>query len=381
MLILHIVFYLNIPTSGLALIVVLLFLKVKYKKQPNWRTAVAQIDFLGNTLFIASLCAILFALITGGTSYPWASYHILVPLILGFAGWAAFHAYQSSRFCKKPTMPPRLFQNRTSAIGFVLAFLAAILLQWSAYFLPLYFQALKKETPLQSGVDVLPLNAIYVPAAIIAGGIMTKTGQYKPIHWAGFAICGIAFGLFVLMGPNSPTVMWVFFQLICAFGIGVLMSTLLPAIQAALPESDVASSTGAFTFIRSFGFMWGVTVPSITFDGQVNNHLNIITDEAVRNRMANGGAYGFAGTGEIASLPPTTQAQVHTVYQQGMQALWYCGMAFALLGFVTVFLEKHTAMRTGHNTEFGLDDSNNRKKKTEADEKGLAQAEKSTVEV
>ena len=335
----------------------------------------AQIDFLGNALFIASLCAILLALITGGTSYPWSSYHVLVPLILGIAGWVAFHVYQGSGYCKKPTMPSRLFSNRTSGVGYILAFVAAVLLQWSAYFLPLYFQALKNETPLQSGVDVLPLNAVYVPAAIIAGAIMTKTGQYKPIHWAGFAICAIAFGIFTLMDPNSPTVMWVFFQLICAFGLGLTMSTILPAIQSALPESDVGASTGTFAFIRSFGFMWGVTIPSITFNNQVNSRLDTITDPEVRSILANGGAFGYAGTGEIGALPQATQDQVHAVYQQGMRALWYCGMAFALLGFVAVFFEKHTPMRTTHETEFGLEKSSNTPTgKEDAAEKGETSA-------
>ena len=52
-------------------------------------------------LVIASTAAVVLALTWGGVQFPWSSAHILVPLLLGFAGLLAFMWYES-RFAQIP---------------------------------------------------------------------------------------------------------------------------------------------------------------------------------------------------------------------------------------------------------------------------------------
>ena len=49
----------------------------------------------------------------------------------------------------------------------------------------------------------------------------------------------------------------------------------LPAVLTALPESDAAVATGTYSFVRWFGFVWGVTLPSIAFNGQFDKYLYV----------------------------------------------------------------------------------------------------------
>ncbi|KAI9662177.1 MAG: hypothetical protein M1831_002873 [Alyxoria varia] len=349
------IFYLNLPVAGVALVSIFLFLNVQYTRSPSWARALSRVDLLGNAIFIPSIVALLLGLVQGGVQHPWDSYKIVVPLVLGLLGWAAFHIHQASPLCKEASMPPRIFANRTSAACFLLTFLALMLQQAVAYFLPVYFQGVLGASPLRAGVYFLPFTIAIIPSSIIGGLVMSKTGVYRPLHAASFALTAIGLGLFSLLDDASAKAAWACFQIIAAAGSGVAVSTLLPAILAALPESDVAVATGAFSFVRSFAFVWGVTLPSIIFNGQFNRHAGWIGDAGVRATLDDGAAYEYVSGGYVRGLAGDSKQEVVRVYVEVLRTVWRVGIAFACLGFLCVFVEKHVPLRKELDTEFGLD--------------------------
>lgn len=359
------IFYINLPVSGLALVATFLFLNVKYSRNPTWKHALARVDFLGNAIFIPSIISILLGLILGGTRFPWSSYRIILPIVLGFIGWAAFHVHQASPICKEPSMPPRLFKNRTSATGFFLTFVLNLVLQMVAYFMPVYFLAVLGTDPLGAGIDFLPFTAAIIPFSIFSGIFMSKTGRYRPLHFVGFALCAIGCGLLSILDSSSNKAAWACFQIIAAGGMGIVLTALLPTILAALPESDVATGTGAFCFVRQFGAVWGISLPSIVFNGQVNRYAYRIGDTAVRAQLVNGNAYSFASGSELKNLSSGTKSEVVNIYTHVLQAIWQMAVAFSCLGFFAGLVEKHVELRKELSTEFGIDEG----KKDETHEK------------
>lgn len=348
-------FYISVPIGGIGFILAAAFLRLKSPKHETWQRALARVDFVGNALFIAATCSVLIGLVMGGQLHPWGSANVIVPIVLGAIGWVAFGALQVFSLSKEPIMPPRLFSNRTAVTGFVNNFISCMLLEWTVYYLPFYFQTLKGSSQLFSSVQVLPFNVFLVPSAIINGGIMAKTGKYKVLHLLGFAFFALASGLFSRMDENTPTAEWVFWQFFGAYGLGCLIMSILPAIQASLPEADVASSTGVHAFLRSFGFVWGFTIPSLVVNNQVNRNLYLITDPEIQGAVAGGGAFSQAHSPLLNSLTGETQAQVYRVYALSLQAVWYVALAFSLLGFLLVFAEKQLKLRESlGETEFGL---------------------------
>lgn len=349
------IFYMNLPLGGATLIVQALSLRLNYKKNPTWGAALARIDYLGGFLFIASMSAILLGLIMGGTIYEWGTYHIIVPLVLGFVGWIGFHIYEAMPACKEPSVPPHLFETRTSSIGFFLGFDAALLLLWATIFLPVYYQGVLGTSPLRAGVYLLPFMLFSVPSGMVAGGIMAKIGKYKPIHFVGFGLSAIGFGLFTLLGPDSSKAMWACFEIITSTGMGVLMITVLPAIQANLSDADNGSSAALFSFMRSFGFMWGIAIPAIIFNNETDKSLHMISDSTVAAAFAGGKAYSLVSGGFVQSLPPSVKQQVVNMLTHSLKPVWYGGVAFSLLGFVLSFFEKHVELRTQLDTDYGLE--------------------------
>jgi len=368
------VFFISLPFAGVTLVVMWFCLTLKYPTQSNWTEKLLKVDYIGNIIFIGSIVSLLLGLNFGSSNVvPWSSSRVVVPIVIGVVGWICFHIYEWSPLCKVKTVPPHLFHHRTTVIGFLLAFDFGMLLEWATYFLPVYFQALKNTSALISGVDTLPLNAMIMPAGMVGGVIMTKVGIYRPIHFVGFALISLGLGLFSILGVDSPTAMWVWWQFFVAMGLGAVFVTVLPAIQAPLADTDVASSTSFFSFMRSFGILWGATIPPLIFNSQIDFSISRVTDPAVQAMLANGGAYSVVTTGVINNLSPTSRAQAIGLFSSALKPVWYAAAAFGAFGCLLVLLEQHHELREEVNTEYGIaEDESKRLNKDRVSEEGKA---------
>ncbi|KAJ5116063.1 hypothetical protein N7456_000411 [Penicillium angulare] len=359
------VFYINLPLCGVTLILMLLFLHVKYDRQSTVVAKLKRVDFAGNAILIASVISILLSLTWAGTTHPWKSWRTIVPLILGFAGMGVFIAYQASRWCLEPTMPLRLFSNRTAAFTYMLSFLHGIILYWVSLFLPIYFQSILEATPEKSGIDLFASVIPMVPGAIIGGVLITVTGKYKPLLVVGFILMAIGMGLFTMLDDHTNTVRWVVYQVVLAVGSGISLIATLPAVLASLPESDVALATATWAFLRSFGSIWGVSIPSAIFNTRFTQLVGRIDSPQLQGILVGGGAYQLATKAFMQSLndTPVIKAQVVSVYVESLKLVWQVGIAFAAVGVPLSFLIRSLALRDQLDTEFGFDE-----KKKEADE-------------
>jgi EmrB/QacA subfamily drug resistance transporter len=353
------IFWMNLPICGLALALLLVFLKPRSRSTGvPWTKAVKeQVDYVGALLLIPTLFAVLFGLIMGGAQYPWSSWRIIVPLILGILGWVSFHLHQHF-FATHPSVPSRLFANRTSATAFALTFLSSILVQATTYLIPVYFQGVLNTTVLQSGTYFLPYAMGALFSAVLGGALLSKFGAYRPAHAAAFAISAVAFGLFTLLDSDTKTVAWAFFQLIAAAGTGITMSTMLPAIMAGLPESDVALSSAAYSFIRNFGLIWGITIPGIIFSSVADMNLHRISDTHLQDSLRGGAAYSFASQAHVLQdeNPKEVWDQVNDVYARALRAVWWFAISISILSFFAVAGEEGLELWAELEIEFGIDE-------------------------
>ncbi|KAI9649222.1 hypothetical protein NHQ30_001790 [Ciborinia camelliae] len=351
------IFYLNLPIAGFTMAIMIIFLRLHHDKEPTWTRALLRVDWVGNLIFITSLCSLLIGLTFGGSVFPWSSWRVIIPIILGALGWIGFHLYEwrPPNFCKEVSIPPRIFANRTSAAGFYIDFISSTLLQWVAFFWPVYFQALQGTSPLRAGIDFIPFEAFLIVTAGMAGGILSKFGHYRPLHLLGFCLSIIGPGLNIMLSSTTPKVSWAIFQMVDAIGRGLLLPTVLPAIMASLPDSDVATATGMYSFLRSFGFIWGITIPGIIFNAQFDRYSKFISDPAVRREMSGGLAYQSVSGTYIRSLEPIVQQEVLSVYREALKAVWIGAVAFGCTGLVAIGVEKHIPLRTVLDTQFGME--------------------------
>jgi hypothetical protein len=313
---------------------------------------------VGNLIFVGAIVACLIALTWGGTVYEWDTFHIAVPLVLGFFGlflWTAFE--WTPKLCKEPSFPRKIVSNRTSTAALGLTFIHAIVTYWTYYFLPIYFQAVKGQSPMNSGIDTLPTFAGGLLCALIGGILLSRSGRYKPLHFAASIPMIIAFGLFSIMNADTHPAAWAWFQLICAAGSGLMSGILLPAVQAPLDETYVATSTGLWSFARYFGCIWGVAIPSTIFNNECSRLARGLGDADIAELLTGGRAYQYATAAFVNSIEDvTTRAEVVQVFSGALRVVWLIGIAFAGIGFLLVFVEKEIELRNELNTEFGMEE-------------------------
>lgn len=351
------VFYLNLPVGGVALFLLFFFLHVKSKKEPTLAMSLGKIDWVGNALFVTSVSSTLVGLGWAGAVYPWGSFRVIVPLVLGVLGLGAFLVLE--KFVADPMVPLRLFSNRTLIAVYLLTFLHSVITMWSIYFLPIYFQGVLGASPGDSGLYLLPTILILVPTAAGGGGIMSKTGKYRPIHYAGFSLMTVGFGFFSLLDQDSSTGKWVGYQILAGAGAGLVIPTLLPAIMAPLLEADTALATATWAFLRSFGLTWGTAIPAAIFNNRVAALSGRITDTEVAETVTGGRAYEHAVASFVNLLEPETRAQFISVLSDGLKRIWEIAIVFAAFGFLLVALEKEYKLRDDLETEYGMVDNEN----------------------
>lgn len=343
------------------------FLRVSYQKE-SWKEKVKQIDYIGNALLMTSIVSILLALIWGGTTYAWSNWRIIICLVLGFFGMIIFHVYEATPWCREPMMPPHIFRHRTLFVALIVSFIHNMLTFWVIYFVPVYFQAVKLSTSTRAVVQFLPSVILAVPTAIVGGGLLTQSGRYKPIYIVATAIILLGLGLFTLLDAGSSAAEWIIFQIITAIGLGLLLTTTLAAVQVPLEERDVGLATATWAFIRSYGAIWGISIPSAVFNTRFANLSGRITDSAVSAQLANGEAYSHVSSTFIKSLAPEVQREVVSVYTDSLKMVWYVSLVFAGLVFIITFFEKEMTLRTELDTEYGIKNEKEDKEKETATE-------------
>ncbi|KAI2768407.1 hypothetical protein F4815DRAFT_58705 [Daldinia loculata] len=146
-----------------------------------------------------------------------------------------------------------------------------------------------------------------------------------------------------------------------------------PAILASLPEKDVIAATGVYSFLRGFGYVWGIAIPGIIFNNRFSQLSYQISDPTVREALGNGRAYEFSSGSYVQMLKPALKSEVLGVYLEALKVVWYGAMTFGASGFIAVVTEKHVPLRTELETEFGLQEKKKGEtsgKLDDADERG-----------
>ncbi|KAI9693982.1 MAG: hypothetical protein M1822_003253 [Bathelium mastoideum] len=358
------VFYINLPIGGAALLLLILFLQVKWKKEFSTIERLKRIDVIGNAILICSTYSILNALTYGGTKYSWSDGHVVAPLIVGLFGLIIFYLFELSPWCAYPVIPPHQLSHRTTAVALFISFMCMLLSFWAVYFYPVYFQSVRGSSPTRSGVQLIPFEVAFPVFAAVGGGLLTKIGRYKPLHMFFTGIVTLGVGLTSILGQNSNAATWAVFEILIGTGLGGMISTTLQAVQAGLPESEVASSTGTWSFIRSLGTIWGLSIPAAIFNNRIDQ-LSGELDPRIRDSFTHGQAYQHATAAFINSFDPQTRSVIVQVYVDALKRVWQISVVFAGIAFLSTLLEKEIPLRTEIETDFGLVDE---KKSTEPED-------------
>ncbi|KIP07377.1 hypothetical protein PHLGIDRAFT_105716 [Phlebiopsis gigantea 11061_1 CR5-6] len=345
-------FYLNIPLTGLAAILVVLFLNLK-KPSGSLRGKLGRMDWVGSFLIIASSCATVIGLTWGGVQFPWASANVLVPLVLGLVGLVGFFVYEAIG-AQEPIIPFTLVSNRTSLSGYLQNFIAFIVVTCSVYFLPVYYQACRGSSPTRSGVELFGLAMTCGPGAMLTSVTIVITKKYRWQLWFGWVLIVVSMGVISTLHTDSPLSQAVGFPVILGLGTGVLFSAPYFPVLAPLPVSENAHALAFFAFGRLFATVWGVSIGTAVLQTQLTHRL---TKEFIAQVPGAGSiALVYSVIPIIPTLDEPLKREVQDAFAGSIAVIWQVLIGISGLGFLASLAMKGLPLHSNVDERWGMNE-------------------------
>ncbi|KAL0575078.1 hypothetical protein V5O48_006881 [Marasmius crinis-equi] len=320
------IFYMNLPLAGFASFVTLLVMDLP-TPPGTLAEKLKKLDWIGNTLVMASTTSVTIALTWGGVTFPWGSARVLVPLLVGCFGFVLFFLYEA-KIASYPLVPWVVLSNRTSVSGYLQTFFVGIAALGVVYFIPVYFQATHGSSPIRSGVLTLAF-CVLAPASMIAGALVNRTGRYRPQMWTGWVLLLVGLGLLSTVDTETPISRVLGFLVMIGFGMGFNYSTTVFPIQAPLSPSLNAPALSFFQFCRNFSGVWGVTIGSAVLQNELSSRL----PSSFLASFPQGVSVAYAAIPKIQELDdPLAQAAVRASFASSLRVLWEVLIGIAGMG-------------------------------------------------
>lgn len=145
-------------------------------------------DYLGAVLSVAMLICIIMPINFGGVLYAWKSGAVIALFVIAGLLFISFLVQQTLTILTKVddrVFPIQFLKIKEAVLLFILALACNAAGFIAIYYIPLYFQFAKGETPLNAAVKLLPLIVFISVTIPVNGTFMGKYTYYQPWYLVG----------------------------------------------------------------------------------------------------------------------------------------------------------------------------------------------------
>ncbi|KAJ5527716.1 hypothetical protein N7513_011875 [Penicillium frequentans] len=319
-------FWISVPLGVIPILSVLFFLRLPKTDKQATHSSLAklrQLDPIGMTLFVPLVICFTLALQTGGTEYPWSSKQVVIPLAMTGALLVAF-ILQQAYMQEHATLPARLLKSRIMLSSIAVSFACSGALYVFTYYLPIYYQAIRDVSTMESGVRDLSRILGLTIAIIFAGAMTTMTGYYMPYMVLGGVLMSIGAGLTTTFNTTTSLAHIISIQAIFGLGCGFAWQQPYIAVQASTPASDVPSAIVVLTFGQLLGGVVMLAISQNVFAIELISGLAAKVPGLDANLVLNSGVLSLRKV-----IPAKYLVEALTVYNDALVKVFYTGMAIA----------------------------------------------------
>jgi EmrB/QacA subfamily drug resistance transporter len=281
------IFWINIPVGLTA--VVLARRYIPESKAPVPR----KVDVPGQVLVITLLTSLTYGIIEA-PSRGWSS-----PLIMGAFAVAAVSLVALlvwERRVSEPLIDLRFFHSVPFSSAALIAVAAFAALGGFLFLNTLYLQEVRGLSPLDAGLDTLPMAAMTMLLPPISGRIVGRRGGRIPLVIAGVALTAACL---MLVGLSATTPFTWLFTAYVVFGIGFgfVNAPITNTAVSGMPRSQAGVAAAIASTSRQIGQTLGVAIVGslVSASLQTGSHI----DFAVASRA---GWWVLAGCGAVVFL-------------------------------------------------------------------------------
>jgi EmrB/QacA subfamily drug resistance transporter len=270
------IFYVNVPIGVMAVLAAARMLpSVKAGRSDP-------LDFRGLLLMATGLPLLTYGLAEIGVTGGFTAAKVVVPCVVGVALVAAFawHALH----VRYPLLDLRLYRRSTFASASLTMFWLGAALFGAMILLPLYWQGIRHESVVDTGLLTGPQGLGAAMVMPIAGRLTDRMGG-GVLALFGVLVCAIATIPFGLIGPHTAAAWLCIAMWVRGVGIGFAFMPAMTAAFAALERSELAHATPQLNVLQRVGGSIGTAVLAVVLQRSLHG---------VHTLDAAAGAYGTA---------------------------------------------------------------------------------------
>ena len=342
------IFYINIPLGLVALVVTSSVLNLPFVRREH------KVDYLGAALLVAGVSALLLVMVWGGSEYAWGSTTILGLAAAGAVLVVAF-VLQEAR-AAEPILPLSLFRIGVFRVSSSVSLLVGLAMFGAIVFLPLYFQIVTGASATRSGLLMLPMVAGLMATSIASGRMISRTGRYRRFPIAGALITAAGLALLTQLDVDTSRIESSLYMFVLGCGLGLLMQTLVLAVQNVVSHAEMGAATAGVTFFRSMGGAFGVAIFGTVLNNRLDHYVARNVPAEVLNQLGNpSGTQLGRSRAAIERLPDLVRADVIRSFAQALDVVFWAALPVALVAFVLTWFLHEAPLRTSTHHGGGVE--------------------------
>jgi EmrB/QacA subfamily drug resistance transporter len=248
------IFFVNVPIGIVAFLVGLRGLP-RGEKQDAGR-----LDVLGLVLVVTGMPLITYGLAEIGTTGGFSSAKVIGPIVGGLTLVGLFVAH--ARRTPRPLLDVSLYARRTFAAASITTFCLAAALFGAMILMPLYYQQVRGEDVLATGLLVGPQGLGAALAMPISGRLTDRIGG-GPLAVFGVVVTALTTIPFGLIGPDTSILSLSIWMFLRGIGIGFAFMPAMAAAFAALRPSELSDATPQMNVLQRLGGSIGTAVLAV----------------------------------------------------------------------------------------------------------------------
>ena len=248
------IFLVNIPVGIVAVILGL-------KMLPHSKLGEAsRLDIPGLILMILGIPALVFGISEVGSTGSFTAPEVVWPIVAGLVLVTAFirHALRAER----PLLDVRLYTNRIFSAASLTTFGLGAALFGAMILLPLYYQQVRGESVVITGLLVGPQGLGMLMVASFAPRLAARYGGGK-VAFFGVSILSLTSVPFVFIGPDTSILFLSVMLLLRGVGIGLSFLPTSTVAFASLRKDQLSDATPQMNVIQRIGGAIGTAVLAV----------------------------------------------------------------------------------------------------------------------
>jgi EmrB/QacA subfamily drug resistance transporter len=248
------IFYVNVPIGIVAVVLSIWTVPHIDLGRPG------RLDVLGLGLLATSMPLLIYGLSEISTKGSFTAPTVVGPILGGLLLSALFVMH--AKRVRRPVLDIRLYANRVFAAASGATFFVAAALFGSMILLPLYFQQVRHESVILTGLLVAPQGIGAAIAMPFAGRLSDRLGGGR-VAIVGVTVVCLATIPFGLVGANTSILALSVAQLVRGVGVGMSFMPAMTSAYAALRRDQLSDATPQMNVLQRIGGAIGTAVLAV----------------------------------------------------------------------------------------------------------------------